>query len=104
MGSEKMATVLEYKCPCCGGAISFDTDAQKMKCPFCDTEVDVEAVKNMLDRVGDLDGCNRDLIDNAIYCLNNGSSYRAESSLRTLASNLRHAGKSYSAECVERLL
>ena len=36
-----MASQLEYKCPCCGGAITFDSTLQKMKCPFCDTEFDV---------------------------------------------------------------
>lgn len=35
----------EYKCPCCGGAIAFDAGLQKMKCPFCDTEFEVEALK-----------------------------------------------------------
>ena len=39
-------TVLEYKCPCCGGKIEFDSTIQKMKCPFCDTEFDVETLKN----------------------------------------------------------
>lgn len=39
-----MAVLQEYKCPCCGGAISFDSKLQKMKCPFCDTEMDVEAL------------------------------------------------------------
>lgn len=41
-----MSTLLEYKCPCCGGAVSFDSGTQKMKCPFCDAEFDVEALKN----------------------------------------------------------
>ncbi len=36
---------LEYKCPCCGGAITFDSTLQKMKCPFCDTEFDVETLQ-----------------------------------------------------------
>lgn len=40
-----MATVLEYKCPCCGGAITFDSSIQKMKCPYCDTEFEMEALK-----------------------------------------------------------
>ncbi|MBQ7715318.1 MAG: hypothetical protein IJT70_05555 [Clostridia bacterium] len=39
-----MASQLEYKCPCCGGAIAFDSTLQKMKCPFCDTEFDVETL------------------------------------------------------------
>ena len=36
-----MAKMQEFKCPCCGGSIEFDSSAQKMKCPFCDTEFDV---------------------------------------------------------------
>jgi DNA-directed RNA polymerase subunit RPC12/RpoP len=40
-----MATLLQYKCPCCGGAIEFDSELQKMKCPYCDTEFDVETLK-----------------------------------------------------------
>ncbi len=38
--------LIEYKCPCCGGKIEFDSGLQKMKCPFCDTEFDVETLKN----------------------------------------------------------
>ena len=38
-----MADILEYKCPCCGGAITFDSAVQKMKCPYCDSEFDVQA-------------------------------------------------------------
>lgn len=40
-----MAVIQEYKCPCCGGAIAFDSTLQKMKCPFCDTEFDVESLR-----------------------------------------------------------
>jgi DNA-directed RNA polymerase subunit RPC12/RpoP len=40
------ADILEYKCPCCGGAIAFDTSTQKMKCPYCDTEFDLETLKS----------------------------------------------------------
>lgn len=40
-----MANLQEYKCPCCGGAIAFDSTIQKMKCPFCDTEFEMEALK-----------------------------------------------------------
>ena len=39
-----MAGLLEYKCPCCGGAITFDSSIQKMKCPFCDTEFEMETL------------------------------------------------------------
>ena len=40
-----METMQEYKCPCCGGAIAFDSKLQKMKCPYCDTEFDMETLK-----------------------------------------------------------
>jgi len=36
--------IVEYKCPCCSGAISFDPGTQKMVCPFCNTELDVQTV------------------------------------------------------------
>lgn len=42
-----MQTLLEYECPCCGGKIEFDSTVQKMKCPYCDTEFDVEAMKDL---------------------------------------------------------
>jgi len=41
----------EYKCPCCGGAIAFDSTSQKMKCPYCDTEFDVETLANYDDEL-----------------------------------------------------
>ena len=37
-----MGNIQEYKCPCCGGAIHFDSAIQKMKCPYCDTEFEME--------------------------------------------------------------
>lgn len=40
-----MSTLQEYKCPCCGGAIAFDSSLQKMKCPYCDTEFEMEALR-----------------------------------------------------------
>lgn len=40
-----MAILQEYKCPCCGGAIAFDSTAQKMKCPYCDTEFEMETLQ-----------------------------------------------------------
>ena len=39
-----MAQLLHYKCPCCDGAIEFDSSLQKLKCPYCDTEFDVETL------------------------------------------------------------
>ena len=43
-----MQTLQEYKCPCCGGAIAFDSTLQKMKCPFCDTEFEMERRTSLL--------------------------------------------------------
>ena len=42
-----MAELLEYKCPNCGGSMEFDADAQKMKCPFCDSEFNVADLQQM---------------------------------------------------------
>lgn len=39
-------TLVEYKCPCCSGAISFDSELQKLVCPYCNTEFEVDAVKD----------------------------------------------------------
>lgn len=44
-----MSTILEYKCPCCGGAVNFDSNQQKMVCPYCDTEFDIETIKSIQD-------------------------------------------------------
>lgn len=41
-----MADIQEYKCPCCGGAIEFNSTLQKMKCPFCETEFEMEALQS----------------------------------------------------------
>ena len=40
-----MSVLQEYKCPRCGGALEFDSDAQKMKCPFCDSKFSVEEIE-----------------------------------------------------------
>jgi len=34
--------IKQYKCPNCGGAVSFDSSSQKMKCPYCDAEFEVD--------------------------------------------------------------
>ena len=49
-----MAAVLEYKCPACGGAVAFDADSQNIKCPYCDSEFELESLKAM-DEVLDQD-------------------------------------------------
>ena len=40
-----MGNIQEYKCPCCGGAIEFNSKLQKMKCPYCDTEFEIETLQ-----------------------------------------------------------
>lgn len=40
---------LDYKCPNCSGAISFDSKTQNMKCPYCDAEFEVESLKGFDD-------------------------------------------------------
>ncbi len=42
-----MTSTIEYKCPSCGGAIGFESKIQKMKCPYCDTEYEMEALKEL---------------------------------------------------------
>ena len=42
-----METLLEYKCPACGGALNFDSSLQKMKCPYCDTEFETAALQEL---------------------------------------------------------
>lgn len=42
-----MSTILDYKCPACGGKAEFDSTLQKMKCPFCDTTFDVSEMAEM---------------------------------------------------------
>ncbi len=40
-----MSELNQYKCPCCGGQIEFDTASQNLKCPYCDTEYEPETLK-----------------------------------------------------------
>ena len=39
------ASVLEYKCPCCGAALAFRQEAQKLSCDSCGNAFDIEAVR-----------------------------------------------------------
>ena len=40
-----MSVITEQKCPCCGGAVEFNVDSQRLKCPYCDTEFDIATVQ-----------------------------------------------------------
>lgn len=41
-----MAQLMEYKCPNCGGAVEFSSKLQKMQCPYCDSEFDIQALQD----------------------------------------------------------
>lgn len=41
--------ILQYKCPCCGGTIEFDSKLQKLRCPYCDTEFDADTLRGFDD-------------------------------------------------------
>jgi DNA-directed RNA polymerase subunit RPC12/RpoP len=41
-----MSNLQQYKCPCCNGAIEFNAQAQKMVCPYCDTEFEMETLRS----------------------------------------------------------
>ena len=45
-GVNGLEVLQQYKCPCCDGAIEFDSSVQKMKCPYCDTEFEMETLKS----------------------------------------------------------
>lgn len=40
-----MAEVLEYKCVNCGGILEFNSDKQKLVCPYCDSEFAPDTVQ-----------------------------------------------------------
>lgn len=40
-----MADILEYKCPNCGGRIEYEPGGQTLVCPFCESEFDIEKIK-----------------------------------------------------------
>lgn len=46
---EENVNVLEYKCPCCDAALVFGSGKQKMNCPYCDNEFDLETVRTYND-------------------------------------------------------
>ena len=51
-----MADLIEYKCPCCMGKIEFDSTSQKMKCPFCGSEFDLETLRTYDDALNETSG------------------------------------------------
>lgn len=39
----------EYKCPNCGGALEFDSDIQKLRCPFCKSEYSADEFEEKIE-------------------------------------------------------
>jgi len=37
--------VIEYKCPCCGAALAFEEESQKLACEACGNEFELDAIK-----------------------------------------------------------
>ena len=66
-----MSRIVEYECPCCGGAVEFDSTLQKMKCPYCDTEFDVGAFTTYTEELDNKkdDDINREELINNLYNL-----------------------------------
>jgi DNA-directed RNA polymerase subunit RPC12/RpoP len=50
---EQENSVLEYKCPSCGGGLHFGEDNQQMKCPYCESEFGIEQVLEYNSQLGE---------------------------------------------------
>ena len=48
-----MPTLMEYECPCCGGAVAFDAQLQKIKCPYCDSVFELDQIKAKEEKASD---------------------------------------------------
>lgn len=41
-----METMTIYRCPNCGGEIKYDSEQQKLACPYCDTTFDIDVMES----------------------------------------------------------
>lgn len=41
---DNKSNVLEFKCPCCNAALIFGADSQNLKCEYCDTAFEIDAI------------------------------------------------------------
>lgn len=69
-----MSDIVIYKCPCCDGAIEFDSTSQKLKCPFCDTDFDVENIEAYNNEI------KSENVDVTNWCNNSNSEWSADDS------------------------
>lgn len=65
---------------------------------------DVKTLKEWLEKIGSLPNYQRDLIDEAIFAIENNLPDRARRALTTMASNYRNDRDENAARAVERLL
>ena len=51
---------MEFKCPSCGGSLTFDSQSQKLKCNYCKTEFDQKVLDEYAEALKDMpeDSCN----------------------------------------------
>lgn len=50
-----MSDITEYKCPNCLGQLEFNSKVQKMKCPFCDSEFEIDEIQGKADTNGEVE-------------------------------------------------
>lgn len=53
-----MPALIEYKCPFCDGAVRFDPQAQKCKCPYCESEFEPEKMRQDTGEAGGFSASN----------------------------------------------
>ena len=51
-----LGNLIAYKCPNCTGKIEWNSTAQSMKCPYCETEFDLETLQSYDDALNQTDG------------------------------------------------
>ena len=44
-----MSSLRDFQCPSCGGHLEFNSEKQKMKCPYCDSEFEMETLQELED-------------------------------------------------------
>lgn len=44
---------MEFKCPCCGGALQFDNKSQNIVCPYCDSSFSADDLKAYTDELAE---------------------------------------------------
>ena len=69
---------MEYKCPACGGALNFDTQTQKLKCPYCDSTYELSQFQNTLDQSEEDMGSQADEQSELVWNVHPGEEWSSE--------------------------